>query len=260
LETSGRAGSVALLDKQLQITSEALQEGAGSAKTLAPAIDRLLKRSAMTPSELTAIALLTGPGSFTGLRVGVSTAKSMAYALKLPIVEVDSLDAIALEQRHNVGEFHVVMDAYRGQVFYASYHADAILANKSPFDAARDIALWKKTETHILDITVLLGNLLSTPAEASLGSSNPIQMVGPGCDRIRRTLADPELALQTIADPFQAKVRWSDGPESQPHAKNVAILGYAKWSEGLVTDPISVMPNYYRSSAAEEKRIANVQE
>ena len=122
LETSGRSGSIALaksiesldglresigsewslpsrclrnLTERLEILSLDLDPTWGSAKTLAPAIQKLLAQDGLAPNDLHAIAVVQGPGSFTGLRVGIATAKVMAYALQIPILAIDTLEVIA---------------------------------------------------------------------------------------------------------------------------------------------------------------------
>ena len=124
LETSGKSGSVAILrvEDGLQVCDNVLlSPDFGSAKTLAPAIESLLSTNAIQMRSLAAIALLTGPGSFTGLRVGVATAKAIAYALQIPVVEIDTLDAIAQQCPVTSNSVYAVLDAYRGQVFCAEY-------------------------------------------------------------------------------------------------------------------------------------------
>ena len=182
LETSGKSGSVAILYEQngsLIWDMELLSPESGSAKTLAPAIERLMTRNAIEMQRLCAIALLTGPGSFTGLRVGVATAKAMAYALQLPTIEIDTLDVIARQCPVASKSVYVVFDAYRGQVFCAEYCIQAVGA--SP-------VIEKVSNTEILDIDILLDR-----AAARGNGVVAIDLCGPGCDRIRKFLADPEL-------------------------------------------------------------------
>lgn len=240
IETSGKSGSVCLLravDDTLQFDSETLDAGSGSAKTLAPAIDRLLKRLAVSVKDLTCIALLSGPGSFTGLRVGVATAKALAYALKLPVVEVDTLDAIALQIPHSQPDIHVVLDAYRGQVFYAHYKLEA---------GGNSSSSWSKVaDTQIVDIEQLLGEILPK------ASDRQIVVCGPGCQRIQKFLADDEHGIATEKLPTD-RIKWLDGPETFPQAESVAKLAYRKYLAGETQDAFGINPRYFRGSAAEE--------
>lgn len=244
LETTGRSGSVAILRTThagIVCETEVLEADVGSAKTLAPAIDRLLSRLAIDVTELSAIALLTGPGSFTGLRVGVATAKAMAYALKIPAIEIDTLDVIASQIVPDQPAVHVVLDAYRGQVFYASYRiSQSQLVKNSPQPYE------KISPTQIVYIEHLLVEMLGA------GSEESINLCGPGCDRIRKFIADPEnVGSEQRADVIR-KIRWIDGPETSPMAESVAKLGFEKFLAGDISDAFHILPQYYRSSAAEE--------
>ena len=241
LETSGKSGSVAVLhhsDGRLVCDSETLSPDAGSAKTLAPAIERLLAKNFIEIQRLSAIALLTGPGSFTGLRVGVATAKAMAYALQIPTIEIDTLDVIARQCPVASSSFYAVLDAYRGQVFCAKYSVREV-SPATQFE--------KVSHTEIVDIKVLLDRL-----EERAGETQTIDLCGPGCDRIRKFLAEPECGRTEFAPSIAERIRWIDGPETVPNAESTARLGYEKFQAGDVLDPFSIQPRYYRRSAAEE--------
>lgn len=91
------------------------------AEQLAPAIRELFDWTGVEPAQLAAIAAGVGPGLFTGLRVGVTTAKVMAQALRVPIVAVPSLDLVAYPLRHARRLVVTALDARRGEVFHAWY-------------------------------------------------------------------------------------------------------------------------------------------
>ena len=241
LETSGKSGSVAVVhhsDGRLVCDSEILPPDSGSAKTLAPAIERLMSKSGIEMESLSAVALLTGPGSFTGLRVGVATAKAMAYALRIPTIEIDTLDVIALQCPVASSSIYAVLDAYRGQVFCAEYSVRAV-GFTNQFD--------KVSQTEIVDIGVLLDRL-----EKRVVGTQTIDLCGPGCDRIRKFLADPGNGQPEIASARAQRIRWIDDPLTAPHAESVGRLGYEKFLVGDVLDPFCLQPRYYRASAAEE--------
>jgi tRNA threonylcarbamoyladenosine biosynthesis protein TsaB len=241
METSGKSGSVALLRSdqgQVECSMIALSPDAGSAKTLAPAIELLMSEQKIDTTCLSAIALPTGPGSFTGLRVGVATAKAMAYALKIPTIEIDTLDVIASQCPVACNSIHVVMDAYRGQVFCAEFAIYETGAN----------ALWKRiSPTEIVDIEVLLDR-----ARSNDGAIAGLDLCGPGCDRIQRFLNVPSEEPARFGREFASRVRWIDGAQTDPHAESVARLANTKWLAGDVMDPFILQPRYYRASAAEE--------
>ncbi|MEQ1824712.1 MAG: tRNA (adenosine(37)-N6)-threonylcarbamoyltransferase complex dimerization subunit type 1 TsaB [Pirellula sp.] len=259
LETSGKSGSVALLKSLQGCTQcdlELLESGSGSAKTLAPAIARLLSRASVAPQQLTAIALITGPGSFTGLRVGVSTAKAMAYALKIPTVEIDTLDVIASQTASSVPILDVVLDAYRGQVFHSRYAFDL------PSNLYR-----KVTETRIVDIDQLLLDAFvntdqhpkecqpdaSARDKASARDVGQIVFCGPGCGRIRSRLDDADFGESGLSGMNLDRIHWLENHTSSPRADTVALLAFPKVRAGDLVDAFHLNPRYYRNSAAEEK-------
>jgi tRNA threonylcarbamoyladenosine biosynthesis protein TsaB len=95
--------------------------GRRHAETLVPAIQFLCTQARIELSEVGAIAVDVGPGLFTGLRVGVATAKAMASSLRVPMVGVSSLDLLAFQVRRTSRRIISVVDARRGEVFYAFY-------------------------------------------------------------------------------------------------------------------------------------------
>jgi tRNA threonylcarbamoyladenosine biosynthesis protein TsaB len=95
--------------------------GRRHAETLAPAIEFLCEQTRISLHDLGAIAVDIGPGLFTGLRVGVSTAKAMAHALRISVIGVPSLDLLAFTVRHTHRLIVPVIDARRGEVFSATY-------------------------------------------------------------------------------------------------------------------------------------------
>src|SRR5256885_10322814 len=99
--------------------------GRRHAETLVPAIEFLCKQAHIELSEIGAVAVDIGPGMFTGLRVGVATRKAMASALRIPMVGVSSLDLLAFEVRWTPRRIVSVVDARRGEGFFAFYRQGA---------------------------------------------------------------------------------------------------------------------------------------
>ena len=95
--------------------------GRRHAETLAPAIEFVCHQAQIELSQISAVAVDIGPGLFTGLRVGVATAKAMAFALRVPMISLTSLDLLAFPVRHTRRLIVAVVDARRGEVFSACY-------------------------------------------------------------------------------------------------------------------------------------------
>lgn len=123
-DTASPTVTVALHDGSDVVAEEAAASGMRHGEQLAPLIDRVLGAAAIAPADLTGIAVGVGPGPFTGLRVGLVTARTMAHVLQVPVHGVCSLDVLAVEavDRGIVdGEFAVATDARRKEVYFASY-------------------------------------------------------------------------------------------------------------------------------------------
>jgi tRNA threonylcarbamoyladenosine biosynthesis protein TsaB len=130
LETSDLRGSVAALDGERLLVERPLDPTMRSAQSLAPAIRAVLAEVGWRPKQVERIGVTTGPGSFTGLRVGLTTAKTFAYAVGAEVVGVDTLSAIALQAPPEAGPLHVAVDAHRRELFTAEYGSDASAASQ----------------------------------------------------------------------------------------------------------------------------------
>jgi tRNA threonylcarbamoyladenosine biosynthesis protein TsaB len=97
--------------------------GRRHAETLAPAIDFVCRQADVRLDEIGVVAVDVGPGLFTGMRVGIATAKALAMALRLPVIPAVSLDLLAFQVHRTPGLIASVIDARRGQLFYAFYRS-----------------------------------------------------------------------------------------------------------------------------------------
>ena len=127
-DTSGFSGSVALLDGPRVLGSAILDADRRSAQTLAPAIVQLLADYARKPDEVKLVATTVGPGSFTGLRVGVTTAKAFAYAVGAEVIGVSTLEAMAhgtpQDALQDTSEVQAVIDAQRRELFLGRFRSE----------------------------------------------------------------------------------------------------------------------------------------
>ena len=95
--------------------------GRRHAETLVPAIDFVRRQAMIELSEISVVAVDIGPGLFTGMRVGIATAKAIAHALRVPMIGISSLDLLAFPVRHTNRLIATVIDARRGELYYAFY-------------------------------------------------------------------------------------------------------------------------------------------
>ena len=124
IDTSTDYLSVAITDGNRTLARFHRKVGRRHSDLLVPTIKSLVKRCGMRPEDLSALFVGVGPGSFTGLRIGVATIKAMAYALRIPIVAVGSLDAIAGNASGHKGLVSPVLDARKNKVYACLYRSD----------------------------------------------------------------------------------------------------------------------------------------
>lgn len=124
VETSTLAGGVALLDGQRVRGEYVLDVSATHSERLMPAVDRVLADAGWAPADLQGLAVAVGPGSFTGLRIGLSAVKGLALALGIPIAAVPTLDALAASLPFAALPVCPVLDARKGEVYCCLYRWD----------------------------------------------------------------------------------------------------------------------------------------
>jgi tRNA threonylcarbamoyladenosine biosynthesis protein TsaB len=130
LETSTKACSVALSEHgQLLALKETLTDDYSHSENLTNYIQEILIGQGLTPADLSAISVASGPGSYTGLRIGVSTAKGLCYALGIPLIAVDSLLSLAhmAQVKHPNTRLCMAIDARRMEIFSAIYDDEICL-------------------------------------------------------------------------------------------------------------------------------------
>ena len=218
IDTATAQVSVAFGDQGAVLGEVRLAGGRRHAEQLAPAIDYLRRELDIDLGHLAAIAVGTGPGLFTGLRVGVTTGKVMAQALRIPVVGIPSLDLVAYPLRHSDRMIVAVLDARRKEVFHAGYHA-------VPGGVQR---AW--------DYTV------ATPAElvAELETyTGGILLAGDGLARFRDEFAALEHAERAGAE------------HSTPSVAALVELASARMEREEFEQPWDVHPLYLRQSDAE---------
>jgi len=131
IDTSTPIGSVGLIDGDKFVAEHTLNIVKAHSSRLMPAIDQALKWGGLTVHELDACAVGIGPGSFTGVRIGVSTIKSLCYALQKPIIGVSTLEAIAYNLRYTNGLICPILDARREEVYGAIFRGGKWLERQS---------------------------------------------------------------------------------------------------------------------------------
>ncbi|MFQ5514612.1 MAG: tRNA (adenosine(37)-N6)-threonylcarbamoyltransferase complex dimerization subunit type 1 TsaB [Myxococcota bacterium] len=218
LETASDGAGIALLDGEQLVGETGLPASTHLAGALLPALDELLSRCRAELGAVERIALSIGPGSFTGLRVGLATALGLCLGTERRIVPVPTLAALSLA----AGEAERIvpmLDARRGQVYTGLYGpgADALRADRV------------------------------CAAEAwlhELRGLGPVILLGPGA----------ELHAARAREILGEDLRWPEGGPHRPRASWVGRLGARLASQGLALEPSRVELRYLRRSDAERRR------
>jgi tRNA threonylcarbamoyladenosine biosynthesis protein TsaB len=216
LESSGKWGSVAAGVGPRLVGQRPLNHHQRSAQSLAAGIRELLDSIGWKISDIELVAVSKGPGSFTSLRVGVVTAKTLAYARGARIIGLNTLEVIAAQAPRDSPRLSVAIDAQRGQVFAATFTAGAQPA-------------WQMVnEPRLLDDDEWLGEL-----KPGMATSGP--------------------ALARLASSLPAGVKLVEERDRAPRADAVAQLAWLRHLQGAYDDVWKLAPLYLRKSAAEEK-------
>jgi tRNA threonylcarbamoyladenosine biosynthesis protein TsaB len=126
IETSGRVGKVGLARGGAVARAADLDASRRHARDLAATVDAILKAEGLRPADLTGVAVGIGPGSYTGLRVGLISAKALAYALGCRLVPVPTFAAIAERAPAEAGHLWVIADALQGQLYLQRFARDSV--------------------------------------------------------------------------------------------------------------------------------------
>ncbi|HEY2991334.1 MAG TPA: tRNA (adenosine(37)-N6)-threonylcarbamoyltransferase complex dimerization subunit type 1 TsaB [Methylomirabilota bacterium] len=161
VETSSLAGGVALLDGERLVAEYLLDVSVTHSERLMAAVERVLADARWTPRDLAGLAVAVGPGSFTGLRIAVSTVKGLALALEAPIAAVPTLDAMAAALPWAALPVCPVLDARKNEVYASLYRWDGAAMRRE----------WDY--------------LALTPAALAARLSEPVIVVGDGAPGVR---------------------------------------------------------------------------
>lgn len=200
IDTATRIMSLALHDGHNLLAEETWHTANNHTAELAPAIRRLLERCELSMDDLKALAVAAGPGSFTGLRIGIALAKGLASARRLPLVGVSTLDIVAAAQpQYTRHALVAVVEAGRGRIIAATYR----------WDKHRWV---NRGESRLMDWPTLLANIDGpafiagdideegrTALDDAQASGAPIQITNSAL-RLRRAGFLAEIALEQLGE------------------------------------------------------------
>lgn len=215
-------GSMALMDEERLIAEYTLNLAETHTSRLMPAIDRILKDASLTIKDLDGIAVSLGPGSFTGLRIGIATAKGLAQGLNIPVVGIPTLDGLAFNLSHCKDLVCPILDARKGEVYCALYKNGKRLTK---YIACEPNRLLEDLRSWILD------------------PRSQIVFLGDGIE-VYGDLIKKRLGKKAVFAPKSRRL---------PNASSIAELGLKKLRRGKKSELLTLKPIYIRPSEAELK-------
>lgn len=216
IETSGPVGSVALCEDLEVLAERSFEKGMRHGRALVSSLEDIFTRLGLEPAETDLIAVSHGPGSYTGLRVGVTCAKVLAYTLGKPLVAVSTLDVLAENAPPGETSICPVLDARRKQVYACIYKRS-------------DVA-WERASQPMVVCPEKLLEILP----------KPILIFGDGAVRYKEVFNSDGVSL-------------GSAEMGIARARMVARLGKGAFDRGETTDPYQLQPLYMRIPEAEEK-------
>ncbi len=218
IDTAGATCSVAIDRDGVEVSEIIRDRGKTHARVVMHLVDQALRAAGMKTADIDAYAVTVGPGSFTGLRIGLAAVKGLAFSQNKPIAGISTLDALAAPIFNSTADICAMIDARRGEVYTALYRREAgRLISHRPAAAL-------------------------SPDKALAEIFRPTIFVGDGAAAYRNLILSRSLEGAVLAAPDQHVLR----------ASVVARLGREKILEGLAADAYRLMPLYLRESDAHE--------
>lgn len=225
IETSSLVSSVALLHEDVLRAEFTTQARLTHSEQLMPHIEDMLQKASVSKNQIDAVAVSIGPGSFTGLRIGLATAKGLAFAWQVPIVGIETPVSLAWNSAGMADEICVLIDAQKGNVYASRYQWHGTV-----LETVQDISIMPRTE--ILDELAKTGKHIVFYGDGAL----------KGRAEIEAKSSDFRMALPTMAI---------------PRAGSLALAAQRRLAVGDTDDCMTLTPAYKRRSEAEvlwEKR------
>lgn len=238
IETTGAKASVAIINEKKQIWEEQCDETLNHLRLLMPMLERLLNKCKLNIEDMNGIAVSEGPGSFTGIRIGMATAKALAQALNLDIVCVPTLKTFAYSVPQEKRILCPIFDARRSQVYAGAYYWNEM----------------GSCEQLVSDGAYALEDFLRE-VELTMEKTKISELLffGDGIDPYKDKIEAWEGKPTVLSVQRKYKVEFASEGIRFQKASSVAALGYELWQEGKEKNLFSVKPVYLRQAEAQRK-------
>ena len=228
LESSAVTAGVAVAEDEKLLAQSFQNNGLTHSATLMPMAVHLLENTGLTLEEMDVVAVAAGPGSFTGVRIGVAAAKGLAWPGDKPCAPCSTLESMAWQCAHMEGEICAAMDARRNQVYCARFRAEGGNLTRLTPDRA-------------------LG--LDRLSEEIRASGKPQTLVGDGAHLVRRALEERGLPCLLMPPHLLYQTAWG-----------VARCALRMARAGELVSAAAMAPSYHRLSQAERERLEKLGE
>lgn len=240
LETTGPVGSCAIIQEDGQVTMEVSSAEMNHLKDLMPMAQKLIDKLELNKKDMTAVAASVGPGSFTGIRIGVSTARAISQALDIPAIGVPTLDAFKLK-KDGVTIIVPIFNARRGQVYGGIFDEQGEDVLKSgPYMLSDVLEALEK----------LIGERLDD-APCGMAAAGRIMFYGDGIDAYGAQLAEFKEKIAREAGSFV--IVEADKENRYQTAEMTARAAFAKLQNNETVSANDLQPEYMRATEAEQK-------
>lgn len=239
LDTSTRQASLALCTEEELFGEYTWHVGNNHSVELLTRIQRLIAECDKTMQDIDGIAVATGPGSFNGVRVALTTAKALAFALKKPLVGISTLDSIAAQQRQWNGPICALLEAGRSELYAACYVFDAIAG-----ESGEVVYTLRQLGEYVLMSPQQIGSYLYEQGHSWLGIPGSRELPTFLC--CGEVSAASRSALYAHMQAMQGKCLFVNNVQAVRHASALAMLAMQRLQSGQADDPLLLEPLYLR--------------
>lgn len=225
VDTATIVATAAVVDENKLICETIVNFQKKHSEKLMPAIDHMLKDAGLTIQDMDAFGIVNGPGSFTGLRIGMATVKGFAQALDKPVIPISTLEALAYNLSYADGVVCPILDAQRSQVYTGLFRFN------------EEEGMVDELEDSVMDIEALIGILQNY-------ADGPIYLLGDGVPRFYETM------VEALPEIIKVKQHLSMNRASSAGTLAVERALKKQWQDYKSVEPVYIRPSY----AEEQKK------